>query len=238
MKVAIMQPYFLPYIGYWQLIASVDKFVILDDVNYINRGWINRNRIAVNGSPNWMTLPLHGASQNKMICELDLITGHEWRANLGNTVRRAYSKAPNFDFTFAVFNDLLQHAQGNLSSFLFKTITRLCSALGVTTEIVPTSRHFPKSGLKGSDRLIDICNRIGATEYINPPGGKDLYNTRDFSASGIALYFLSPQMDSLSVNLGAPEGASLSILHLLMHNPAESLARCANRKQTLEQKSA
>ena len=82
MRIAVMQPYFLPYIGYWQLIRAVDTFVILDDVNYINRGWINRNRISIRGEPCWMTLPLVGASQNKLISEINLLPDDGWKSRL------------------------------------------------------------------------------------------------------------------------------------------------------------
>jgi hypothetical protein len=237
-KVAIMQPYFLPYIGYWQLIAVVDKFVILDDVNYINRGWINRNRITVNGSPSWMTLPLQGASQNKLISELDFVLNSDWRSRLGKTVRHAYSKAPNFEFAFTLFDELLEQAQGNLSSFLVTTMKRLCSVFGIATEILPTSRVFQKNGLTGAERLVDICRQVGATAYVNPPGGKELYDNQPFNAAAIDLYFLSPQIADLDLCFGSREGASLSILDPLMHNSAEAVARCILTKQTIEKKSA
>ena len=79
MKIAIMQPYFFPYIGYWQLIHAVDHFVIYDDVNYIKGGWINRNRILINGKPAYITVPLHKASAFKRICDTDLQPSPFWR---------------------------------------------------------------------------------------------------------------------------------------------------------------
>jgi len=235
-KVAIMQPYFLPYIGYWQLIAAVDKFVILDDVNYINRGWINRNRIAVNGSPHWMTLPLQSASQNKLICELDLVADDNWRVRLRRTVRHAYSKAPNLDFASALFDELLHQAHGNLSSFLFKTIVWLCSVFRIETEIVPSSRIFPKKGLTGSERLIDICKQLGATQYVNPPGGTELYKAHEFSEAKIMLCFLRPQLEYADLDCGSNDGTMLSILDTLMFNQVNEVVRCVFEKRILDPK--
>src|SRR5512140_19777 len=93
-SIAIMQPYFLPYIGYFQLMAAVDKFVVFDDVNYINRGWINRNRLLLNGGAHTFTVPLRGASQNKLICDIELAEDDGWRDKLLRTISQSYAKTP------------------------------------------------------------------------------------------------------------------------------------------------
>jgi hypothetical protein len=218
MRVAIMQPYFLPYIGYWQLIHAVDKFVILDDVNYINRGWINRNRILVNGRPSWLTIPLSAASQNKLILDLSVLPDDGWKDKMRAKVEYAYGKAANFHLTKTFFNHILDEAEGNLSDFLTKSIIKICALFGLTTEIIPSSRIFEKGELRGQDRIIDICKKMGANEYLNPSGGREIYSHAEFNQCGIQLFFLSPgiSLEKLQVSDGADE--NFSILELLMHN--------------------
>lgn len=224
MRIAIMQPYFLPYIGYWQLIAAVDQFVVLDDVNYINRGWINRNRIVVNNSPAWLTLPLKKASQNKLIHEIDIQDDDGWRNRMEKTLASSYSKAASFSAGADFLADLLLLAQGNLSSYLSEMISRICAKLGIPTSIIPTSRVFPKGELKGQDRILDICRQLGASQYINPPGGRALYDPEKFQAQGIQLRFLeAPTTTNLCSGLG--DGEHLSILDTLMHNSPNDIRR-------------
>jgi hypothetical protein len=228
MKVAIMQPYFLPYLGYWQLIRAVDKFVVLDDVNFINRGWINRNRIAVDGKPVWMTLPLVGASQNKLICEIDLLPDDGWRDRLAKMVGNAYKKTTSYPATAQIFQDLLDGAQGNLSDFLAGSIQRICGFLGIVTEIIPTSRIFPKGELKGQQRILDICERLGAKEYLNPPGGRELYNAELFDSRGIKLMFLGSPSAEIGLKSGSPCGDTLSLLDTMMTNPLDAICKAVS----------
>jgi len=223
-----MQPYFLPYIGYWQLIRAVDKFVVLDDVNYINRGWINRNRIAVDGKAVWMTLPLVGASQNKLICEIDLLPDDGWRARLAAMVGNAYKGTESYPPTSQFFHDLLDCAQGNLSDFLAGSIRRICGLLEIVTEIIPTSRIFPKGELKGQQRILDICKKLGANEYLNPPGGRELYDAELFESRGIKLMFLEPPSGELGLKSGSPSGETLSMLDTLMMNPRGAIQHAAS----------
>ena len=213
-----MQPYFLPYIGYWQLIQAVDKFVVLDDVNYINRGWINRNRISVQGEPFWMTLPLVGASQNRLISEIDILPDDGWKSRLLKKVEDSYHGESSFPATMQVFMELMECAQGNLSVYLAATIQRLCDLLGLAAEIIPTSRIFPKADLKGQYRILDICAKLGADEYLNPPGGRDLYDLELFAERGIKLMFLDAPQPDRELKSGSQSGDTLSILDTLMMN--------------------
>jgi len=223
-KIAIMQPYFLPYIGYWQLIAAVDKFIILDDVNYINRGWINRNRILCNQVPTWITLPLVGASQNKLICDLEILPDDGWRLKMEKLVTHSYCKAPYYDIIFPFFQRLLADAHGNLSDFLFTSISALSNQMQLKTEIIPTSRNFPKGDLRGQDRIIDICKQIVACQYVNPPGGRELYNSEPFLDAGISLFFLTPISDPSDVEPLLAGDQTLSILDLMMNNRIDSIS--------------
>lgn len=219
-----MQPYFLPYIGYFQLMAAVDRFVLLDDVNFINRGWINRNRISIDGQPSWLTIPLSGASQNRMIREIDIAPDDGWMRKMHRLVMATYSKAPEIDTVFPIFESWLLRASGNLADFLYLTLSETADQLGIKTEILQTSSTFPKNGLKGQDRILDICRQLGASSYVNPPGGRDLYCSKLFSEAEIELCFLRPNLDVLHL-AGAPEETSLSILHIFMHNSRKAVTQ-------------
>ena len=223
MHLAIMQPYFLPYLGYFQLMSAADKLVLLDDVNFINRGWINRNRIAVNGEPYWLTLPLAKASQNRLINEIEIVDDPMWKRKAKRTVELSYRSASFADEILPLFSDMLKEARGSLSVFLFHRLRQVADYLGINVRIEPTSTIYPKEGRTGQDRILDICRREGATSYINLPGGRDLYNPQAFAAAGIKLLFIEPNLDALVLQYGGQEGPSLSILDLLMHNSAATL---------------
>ena len=219
-----MQPYFLPYIGYWQLIAAVDRFVVLDDVHYINRGWINRNRVVVNNTPAWLTLPLQKASQNKLIHEIEIQEDDGWKNRMEKTLTCSYSKAPMFSSVSDFVASLLQMARGNLSLYLSEVISKISAKFGIQTYIIPTSRVFPKRELKGQERILDICKQLGATIYINPSGGRALYDKEKFQAHGIKLRFLEvPTSAGLCSGVGV--GEQLSILDTLMHKSLHDICR-------------
>lgn len=185
-----MQPYFFPYLGYWQLIGAVDRFVVYDDVNYIKGGWINRNRILINDKATYLTAPLHHPSPNKRICDLNLQASSCWRDKLVKTVELTYRKSPYFTESFQVIEDLIRHDECDLSSFLAHQLRVLSKFVGFETEFVDTSRCYGNDHLSGHERLLDICGREGAVTYINPQGGRGLYDANQFSASGVELKFL------------------------------------------------
>lgn len=223
MRLAIMQPYFLPYIGYFQLMAAVDKFVLLDDVNYINRGWINRNRILVNGTPRWMTIPLVGASQNRLICDIDVQPGREWRRKMLRTAETVYRKASFFPQAFAVLKEILVPDTTNLSAFLFRSIRLICEYLRIDTIVEPTSSIYDARHFKGQQRIMQICVQENADTYVNPPGGRELYDAEPFSEQGIELRFIQPRLSKLELRHSGNEGPVLSVLDLMMLNPASDI---------------
>ena len=190
MKLAIMQPYFFPYIGYWQLIHAVDRFVIYNDVNFIKGGWINRNRILINGEPAYITVPLHQSSPYKRICEISLQSSHAWRDKLIKTVEITYRKSPSFAEVFPIVERIIRYQTDNLSDYLVYQLQTLSTFMGINTEFVVTSRCYNNNDLSGQDRVLDICNREGATTYFNPQGGQTLYDTETFRNAGIDLRFI------------------------------------------------
>lgn len=189
MKVAIMQPYLFPYIGYWQLISAVDMFVIYDDVNFIKKGYINRNNILVNKKPYRFTLELLGASQNKLINEIEIgING----GKILKTIEMAYKKAPFFKNVFPVIEEILNQEEKNLAKFIGYSLIKISKFLGIDKKFIYSSGIEKNYTLKGQDKIIDICKRLNAKIYINPIGGQELYSKEIFKANNIDLFFLKP----------------------------------------------
>ncbi|GAB2773487.1 WbqC family protein [Rhabdobacter roseus] len=217
MTIAIMQPYFLPYLGYFQLIKAVDKFVIYDDVNFINRGWINRNNLLVGGQAHLFTVPLKEASQNKLIREIELAEGDAWRKKLLKTIQQAYQKAPNYSTVFPILEEIVHFNAQSIAELAVYALQKINFHLGISTEIISSSTYYQNSSLKAQERILDICRQEGAQTYINPIGGMELYNKSTFDEQKIQLYFIKstltpyPQFKNAFVPW-------LSIVDVLMFN--------------------
>jgi len=214
-SLAIMQPYFFPYIGYWQLINAVDRFVIYDDVNYIKGGWINRNRILINSTPTYITIPLNQSSPNKNICDTLLQSSLDWRRKSLKTIDNTYRKSPFFNEIFPIIENIINYDSTYLSDFIAHQLQVLAIFMGIKTEFVLTSRSYENSFLSGQERIIDICNRENASIYINAIGGRTLYESKAFSNSNINLKFI--EMYSLPYKQKSKEFVPyLSIIDVLM----------------------
>jgi hypothetical protein len=216
MKLAIMQPYFFPYIGYFQLINAVDKFVIYDDVSYINRGWVNRNNILVNGAPHLIQVPLIAASQNRLINEIEIVDDEKWKTKLLKTIHQSYSKAPFFQPVYSLIESILGNEICKISALNVDTIIAVCEYIGIKTKIVASSAIYNNKHLKGQERILDICKQENASTYINPAGGKDLYDKEVFLQSGIDLQLLQPKM-AIYNQFKSEFIPWLSIIDLMMH---------------------
>ncbi|WFP51671.1 WbqC family protein [Methylomonas sp. EFPC3] len=213
-RLAIMQPYFFPYIGYWQLMHATDRFVIYDDVNYINRGWINRNRILINGSPKYITIPLNHASQNKHICEIKMLASN-WQNKILKSIEITYKRSPFFEEVFPTIDRIIRYKTDSLSDYLKNQLETLASLLSINTEFKLSSVAYKNTLLSGQERIIDICKREDATTYINLQGGQDLYDTKAFSAADIELKFIF--MKPITYKQRSPSFTpSLSIIDVLM----------------------
>ena len=220
--VAIMQPYFLPYIGYYQLIAAADLFVVYDTIKYTKSGWINRNRLLRNGEPAVFTLPLRHGADHLDICERELAP--TFRADtLLNQVRGAYRRAPYYEPTVHLLEEMLRTDEVNLFGFLERSLATVCRYLGIPTETRRSSEVELETGLHAQDRVIAICRATGAAVYINPPGGVELYSAFAFAAQNIALRFLAPELAEYP-QFGGPFVPRLSILDVLMFNPLATVA--------------
>ena len=190
MKIAVMQPYFFPYLGYWQLINAVDLFIVYDDVNYIKGGWVNRNRILINGGPSFITVPLKQSSPNKKICDLVLLPSARWRAKILKTIENAYRRAPFFHQVYPIFSEIIQFRTDSLSDFLIHQLKTISGFIGIDTPFETASLCCQNNHLSGQDRIIDICKGKKATTYINAIGGKHLYSFSAFKKLNMNLCFI------------------------------------------------
>lgn len=168
----------------------MDKFVVFDDVNFIKKGWINRNRILVNGAPFLFSIPLKQISQNKWIRDTELSDEPGWVSKFLKTLESAYKKAPQFNHIFPAVEQLLQESYPSVASLNVAALRFVCEYLEVDTGVVPSSTIYANSELKGQYRILDICRQEGADTYINPIGGTELYDQALFEKTGIQLYFL------------------------------------------------
>jgi hypothetical protein len=219
MKLGIVQPYFVPYIGYWQLINAVDKYVIYDDVNYIKSGWINRNRILLNKQQFLFTLVLSGASQNKLINEITICKN---QMKLIKTFETAYKKAYFFDEVFPVIKHIFEYGDQNLAKFVGDSIMRIANYLGLKTEFIYSSEIKKDCSLKGQEKILNICHILKATEYFNSIGGMELYNQADFEANNIKLRFLKTRPIEYK-QFNNQFVSNLSILDVMMFNSVEKI---------------
>lgn len=231
MKLAVMQPYFFPYIGYWQLINAVDKFVLYDDVNFIKKGWINRNRILVNQKELVITLPLIKPSQNKLINETEIYGGND---KIIETIFHAYRKAPYFDSTMSVIEKILFNPSTNLALFLESSIRNICDYIGIRSEIIISSGINKNNSLRSQDKILDICNSLGADNYINSTGGQALYNSSLFKERGIRLDFIRP-LPVVYKQFGTQFVPALSIIDVLMFNSPGHTHEQINNFELLQQ---
>lgn len=222
MKLAIMQPYFFPYIGYWQLIHAVDRFMIYDNLNYIRHGWINRNRILINGEPAYITVPLHQSSPYKRICDIAMQCSPAWRHTLVRKIDFTYRRAPYYTKVFPILEKLIFYDTDSLSDYLAYQLQTLSVFMGINTEFVVTSRSYKNNGLSGQTRVIDICKREGATIYINPQGGQALYDYAAFARCGLNLKFLIPFTIKYK-QFGSVHIPWLSMIDVMMFNSPSQL---------------
>ena len=205
MKAAIMQPYFFPYFGYYQLVNLVDTFVFLDDVNYINKGWVDRNKIISNGQEFYFSVPLNKKSQNKLINEIYLADSFlPWRNKFLKTLKHLYGKCLGFEKIYDLVKKVLFSEDEKISDLACCSIQETSCFLGSKTQFLYSSDLSCTGG--SQERIINICKLLGVTEYVNPIGGLELYDKKNFLEHDIKLNFMR-SMQPFDY---------LSIIHVLM----------------------
>ena len=214
------QPYFLPYLAYWQLIHVADRFLIGDDFAFMKGGWIPRNRILLRSEPYFIRMELSHKSCNKLICDTYLAPVRI--EDKLKTLEMAYHKAPYFAPGYALAAQIILHPERNLSLFLEHSIREVCAYLGITTPIGHTSDLEGNRQFKREERIYDFCHRMGADTYVNPIGGRALYHKEAFARQGIRLLFLQSGLPPYQ-QFGGPFVEKLSILDAIMFNSREQL---------------
>lgn len=220
-----MQPYFMPYLGYFQAIAAVDKYVVYDDVQYIKGGWINRNNLIISGQKKMFTIIQDGASPNKLINEISFKDNFK---GFLMTVKCNYSRAPFFSEVYPLIESICNYHKKGLGDFIYNSFVEICNFLDVKTELILSSSFEKDTTLKAEDKVMHICKLLGADTYINAIGGQELYSKGEFKQNGIDLYFI--KMDNIEYKQFSNEFIpNLSIIDVLMHNGKEGTKELLNR---------
>lgn len=215
MRIAIMQPYFFPYIGYFQLIKAADMFIFFDDVSYIKKGWINRNYICINKHTHCFSVPIENASQSRSIRKtlISKIEYIRWTKKFIDSLTHSYKKQLYFAEGMSIVEKVLSSSVSSIADLAIISVQACCKALGISTPMHCASA-IP-SGLAGENRLIEICHHYGANRYINAPGGKSLYNSTKFASCGIRLEFLQTSLSAYPVK-GRDCITGLSVLDAIL----------------------
>lgn len=217
----IMQPYFLPYIGYWQLLAAVDRFVVYDNIKYTKKGWINRNRYLRGGDAAVFTLPLKAGSDFRFVADRALADDFDTDSVL-NRFREAYRKAPFFADTFPLLETIVTAASRNLFQYIYNSISLVAAHLDIRTPVIVSSTVPIDHGLTAEHKVLAMCGALGASTYVNSIGGRDLYSVATFAERGVRLKFLQPRP---VVYRQFEDGfvPNLSIVDVMMFNSTEAV---------------
>lgn len=218
MKFAAMQPYFMPYIGYYQLINAVDKFIVYDNIEFTKKGWMNRNRILVNGEPHYFTVNLEKCSDYAMVNErkISSVFIKERRKVIGK-IETNYSKAPFYRETMPLVKQCFECNDKNLFEFIFFSIRKITEYLNIDTELVVSSTLPIDHSLKNKYKLWALSEYLGIQDYINPIGGINLYREDEFLQYGVNLSFHRANLREY-LQVGAADFCpALSVLDVLMN---------------------
>ncbi len=228
-----MQPYIFPYIGYFQLIKATDKIIFYDDVNWIKKGWINRNRLLINGSASIFTIPCTNVSQNKLILDIELLKEDKHISKLLKSIDLAYKQAPHFNEFYPIVNKILNSNCNKISELAIYSIKEVFNYLNLElTYDLSSKKHFLSRGQIKEDRLIDICHKEQATTYINSIGGKELYNKEYFRNKGIELFFIDSK--EIKYEQFTDDFIShLSIIDVLMFNSKDTVIDYLNNYELI-----
>lgn len=231
MKIAIMQPYFLPYIGYFQLIQAVDQFIVYDNIQYTKKGWINRNRFLQNGKDVMFSVPLKKDSDFLDVKEREVAADFK-KDKLLNQLREAYRRAPYFEQAFPLVEQTVLNEETNLFRFIHNSIRKSCDYLKIGTEIVISSNIPIDHSLKYQDKVLALCEAVGATTYVNAIGGMELYAKETFREKNIDLKFIKSKPFEYP-QFGNEFVPWLSIIDVMMFNSIETIHTCISTNYEL-----
>jgi hypothetical protein len=219
MKAAIIQPNYIPWKGYFDIIREVDVFILYDDLQYTDRDWRNRNLIKTENGPKWLTVPvLGGARQNLREARID--PAQDWKGKHLRLLERNYRKSPFFESVFSRFETVLGQKHELLVDLDAALLRDICDWLGIRTRILSSST-IPSSGAK-DEKLIDICRKVGADAYLSGPAAKDYIRPELFADAGIALAYKDYSKYPEYPQFFPPFIHGVSILDLLFHTGPEA----------------
>lgn len=223
-----MQPYLFPYIGYFQLINAVDEFIVYDNIQFTKKGWINRNKILVNGTEAYITFPLKKDSDYLDV--KDRFLSDDWeveRKKILNRICESYRKAPQFDLAIPLIERIVMYENRNLFQFIFNSIQQINSYLDINTPLIVSSSISIDHSLKSDKKVIALSKVRSASHYINPIGGLDLYCKEEFKNQGLELNFLKTNeiIYSQFKNEFVP---FLSIIDVMMFNSKDTIREYLN----------
>jgi hypothetical protein len=227
----VMQPYFLPYIGYFQLISTADLFIVYDNIKYTKKGWFNRNRMLQNGKDVMFSLPLKNDSDHLNVCQRELAADFS-RAKLLNQFKGAYQRAPYFSETFPLVEAIVRHEDRNLFRFLHHSLIKTCEHLGIATEFRVSSEIAIDHDLKNQEKVLALCQSVGANTYVNAIGGMELYSTERFLEKNIDLKFIRSKPFEY-LQFGDAFVPWLSIVDVLMFNRMDTIRTCISTNYEL-----
>ena len=219
-----MQPYFMPYLGYFQLMALVDKYVIFDDVNYIKRGWSARNNILVNGQKYLFSISVSGGSQNNLYT--DVVISDDF-SKLRKTIEMSYKKAPYYNETIQILDNIFQFHDKRFNYFIKNSFAQILEYVNVDTDLILSSSLNNDKDLRGQEKILDICKLLHADKYINTIAGQELYNKQLFKESGVELSFLVSELSPYP-QLNKEFIPGCSMIDVLMMNPVEKIKQLLN----------
>ena len=226
-----MQAYFLPYIGYYQLINSVDVFVIYEYIGFRKSSWVTRNRILDKGKnePTYINLSVSKKSIGEIVSTVNLAHKKERIEAIDKLIYFNYKKAPFFYEIYPFLKDILYCEEQNLHTYNAKITKSVCELLSIETKIIADNpdclqieRTLEKSASKSGNntmtqRVIELCKFYGGNHYINPIGGVELYSREDFQKSDLEISFVKTE-PIVYDQFKSPFVPGLSIIDVLMHN--------------------
>ena len=227
-----MQPYFFPFLGYYQLVSSVDYFISYNDVNFIERGWINRNNILAPAGKQLFTIPLVGASSNKLIMDISIADINKWKTSFLKTIYFTYKKAPFFESSYHLVEDVLSQGYDTIDKVATQSIERVFSYIGLNKEIKLSSElDYNRDGNK-VEKIISLVSFFDAKTIHFPSGSKLLYKSSDFRDDGYITFAVMPNLIPYAQFNKNNFEAGLSIIDVLMFNDKETIISYFNAIKT------
>ena len=228
MKIGIMQPYFFPYIGYFQLLNMVDKYLVFDDGLYAKNKWAYRNRILINGAPGYLRTTLLKANPAQKFNEIRISNDIKEKNRKIRTLDLAYRKAPHYSEVMPILEQFLTADYNNLSEYNVASNKLVCDYLSIKTEIFLSSELNTDKTLRKQYSIFNECRVLGGDEYINSIGGMELYDFEEFRENGIELAFLKTD-DITYPQFGGEFVPDLSIIDVMMFNSVPEIQDMLNR---------